>query len=61
MIPHAFNLRTEVGGVGTEADLCELPASLVYVVPGQLVLHRGTLSKKKKDNRLLNIGYGTSF
>lgn len=48
MIPHAFNLRTEGGGFGTEADLCELPASLVYVVPGQLVLHRGTLSKKKK-------------
>lgn len=48
MVPHAFNFRIEGGGVGTEAVLCELPASLFYVVPGQSVLHRGTLSKKKK-------------
>lgn len=48
MVPQAFNLTIEGGGVGTEADLCELPASLVYIVPEQSMLHRGTLSKKKK-------------
>lgn len=50
MVPHAFNLTIEGGSVGTEADLCELPASLVYVVPGQSMLYRGTLSKKKDKN-----------
>lgn len=48
MVPEAFNLTIEGGGVGTEADLCELPASLVCIVPGQSMLHRGTLFKEKK-------------